>query len=56
MADLAQVVINSAKVEVDYIRATDAKGSGFIPDAPELEHKPSTTPGVLGTTVHRLRG
>lgn len=35
IAGVAQTVINSAKVEVDYLRATGAvKGSGFIPDEP----------------------
>lgn len=30
IADVAQVVINSAKVEVDFIMATDTQGTGFI--------------------------
>jgi len=34
IAEVSQVIINSAKVEVDYIKATGAlKGTGFIPDA-----------------------
>ncbi|MGE0358627.1 MAG: hypothetical protein AB7P08_17125 [Burkholderiales bacterium] len=32
IADVAQVVINSAKVEVEYIKLTGKPGSGFIPD------------------------
>lgn len=33
IADVAQVVINSAKVEVEYMRATGSKtGTGFISD------------------------
>lgn len=33
--DVAQAVINSAKVEVDFLRATNAVGgSGFIPYEP----------------------
>lgn len=38
IADVAQVIINSAKVEVDYIEATGAKGTGFVPltDKPRL--------------------
>ena len=33
--DVAQVVINSAKVEVDFLKATNAvEGSGFIPYEP----------------------
>lgn len=31
IADVAQVIINSAKVEVDFIEATGAKGTGFVP-------------------------
>lgn len=35
IADVGQVIVNSAKVEVDYLRVTGAaKGSGFIPDMP----------------------
>lgn len=31
IADLAQVLVNSAKIEVDYIKAVDGmKGTGFI--------------------------
>lgn len=33
ISDVAQTVINSAKVEVDFLRATDSvRGTGFIPD------------------------
>lgn len=32
IADVAQVIINSAKIEVDFIRATGiSQGTGFIP-------------------------
>lgn len=31
IAAVAQTVINSAKVECDYLEITGAKGSGFIP-------------------------
>lgn len=30
IADVAQVIINSAKVEVDFIEATGGKGTGFV--------------------------
>lgn len=41
VADLAQVAINSAKVEVDYLRALEhvpqnVKGTGFMEKAPRL--------------------
>lgn len=37
ISDVAQTVINSAKVEVDFLRATDSvAGTGFIPDDSRL--------------------
>lgn len=71
IADVAQVIINSAKVEVEAIRVAGGKGSGFFPalaapgassPAPE---KPAPDEG--GTTViaqrpgvrvlqHKLKG
>lgn len=33
IADVAQVIVNSAKVEVDFIKATGSdRGTGFIPE------------------------
>lgn len=33
IADVAQVIVNSAKIEVEFIRATGReKGTGFIPE------------------------
>ena len=42
IADVAQVIVNSAKVECDFIKLTGSAGSGFIPetDRPELPNKP----------------
>jgi hypothetical protein len=31
IADIAQVIVNSAKVEVDFIKIVHGNGSGFIP-------------------------
>jgi hypothetical protein len=31
IADVAQVIINSAKVEVDFMKVVNGNGSGFIP-------------------------
>lgn len=42
IADVAQVIINSAKVEVDYLRATEQrKGTGFLEQqtGPHLVYK-----------------
>lgn len=52
MSDIGQVIINSAKVEVDYIRANNGGNSGFI-DPTTVEGLP---PGVTGITRHRLAG
>lgn len=67
IADVAQVVINSAKVEVDFMRVAGGHGSGFIPAlaAPPGPGKPA--PDDSGTTIiaerpgvritqHKLRG
>ncbi len=61
ISEVATTIINTAKVEVDYIRATGSTGT-----LPFLEHKPDeetdqagTTqekPGILGRTVHRIKG
>jgi len=38
VADVAQVIVNSAKIEVDYLRATGREqGTGFIPEERRLE-------------------
>lgn len=65
ITDTAQVIINSAKVEVDYIKATGAKDSGFItpalpaPGAPaDVVPRAGTLANQLAaaTTSHRLKG
>ncbi|WP_186078709.1 hypothetical protein [Burkholderia gladioli] len=42
VAELSQVIINSAKVEVEFIKAAGGKGTGFL-----------TSPGTIN---HRLGG
>lgn len=60
-ADLSQVVINSAKVEVEFLKVAGGNGSGFFPTSPALpKPKPGTTvsepaPGVR-VTRHVLPG
>jgi len=62
ISEVATTIINTAKVEVDYIRATGSTGT-----LPFLEHKPDEDeagqsgstqekPGILGRTVHRIKG
>lgn len=38
IASVSQVIVNSAKIEVDYIKATGGRASatGFIPETPKL--------------------
>ena len=41
VADVAQVLINSAKAETDFLRAVGAtRGSGFIPSSPRVPEHP----------------
>lgn len=41
VAEVAQVIVNSAKVEVDYMHKLGSRGTGFIPsdDQPRLVSK-----------------
>lgn len=51
VTDLAQTIVNTAKVEVDFIRATDSTAdSGFISKAERLPK------GVTGIVRHRIAG
>ena len=50
IGDLSQVMVNSAKIEVEFAKATGKKGSGFL-------EKPADLPkGISGVTVHRIAG
>jgi Cu/Zn superoxide dismutase len=49
IGDLSQVMVNSAKVEVEYAKATGQKGSSFLKQAQELPN------GITGVHVHRMR-
>jgi len=51
ISELAQVAVNTAKVEVDYLVATDQTEADF------LKPKPEPIPaGIVGVTRHRLNG
>jgi hypothetical protein len=52
VAKVAQVIVNSATLEVKFINAIGGKGSGFIPAGEGL---PSPSQPVAKTTVHRLK-
>jgi len=51
IADVAQVIINSAKVEVEHLKIAGGKGSGFINSSAT-----ETPTGVVGVTRHHLGG
>lgn len=50
IGELSQVMVNSAKVEVQYAQATGQKGSGFLEAAEQLPQ------GITGIRQHRLMG
>jgi hypothetical protein len=51
--ELSKTIVESAKVEVDFIRQTDAEGSGFLEHGEKL---PDDLPqGITGRVVHRMR-
>jgi hypothetical protein len=57
ITDVAQVIINSAKAEIEHIRVTGGNGSGFITEAQADPSLPTGTTRVApGVTVHRIRG
>jgi len=64
IADVSQVVVNSARVEIEHMRLAGGKGSGFIPEAIESPAAPGLPdgtrlvdkkPGVM-VTRHVLKG
>lgn len=50
MSEIAQVIVNSAKVEVDYAKATGESGSGFL--GRQQDQLPS---GITGVHVHKIK-
>lgn len=53
ISELGQVIVNSAKVEVDHMKKTGSEGSGFLDPKPKDDDLP---PGITGRTVHRIKG
>lgn len=51
--ELGKTLVDTAKVEVDYLKATGGGESQFIDTAIGANNVP---PGVTGRTVHRLKG
>lgn len=61
VAQVASVLVDTARVEVDYIKATDRQESVFLsgPQVERIEHdddEPSAHNPFPGRTVHRLVG
>jgi hypothetical protein len=50
IGDLSQVIVNSAKAEIEYTKVTGHKGSGFLEKPAELP------PGITGIHQHKLQG
>ena len=51
--DVAKTIVDTAKVEVDYLRTTGGGESEFIDTAAGRDNLP---PGIVGTTRHRIAG
>lgn len=67
VAQVASVLVDTAKVEIDYLKATDQNRSGFLEEPPDpkvaqLGNTPvsgytqGTVEHLPGVTRHRLRG
>lgn len=54
ISDVAQTIINSAKVEVDFIRATGGESSRFL-GSQGAQQEP-LPPGIVGIRQHRIAG
>ncbi|WP_237173001.1 hypothetical protein [Paracandidimonas lactea] len=52
ISEMSQVVINAAKVEVDYIKANNGGETPFL----EAVGNDNLPPGVVGVTRHRIAG
>lgn len=51
--ELGKTICDTAKVEVDYLKATGGGESSFLSTAIGSDNLP---PGITGITQHRLRG
>lgn len=60
ISDVAQVIVNSAKVEVEYLQKTGQTSTPFLevpPDAPYITQQTEGLPnGISSITRHRLQG
>lgn len=60
ISEVAQVIVNSAKVEVEYLQKTGQTSTPFLevpPDEPYLTTQTDALPnGISSITRHRLQG
>lgn len=58
ISQVAQTLVNVAKVEVDFLRVTEQSiGSGFLPEAPAGDGEAGALPnGITGIVRHRIKG
>jgi hypothetical protein len=59
VSELSQTIINSAKVEVEYLNATGQSSTPFLevpPDQPYITSAPGPNNGITSITRHRLQG
>lgn len=54
VADVARVLVDSAKVEVDFIKATNQSGSEFFGDTEKPVTNERLPNGITGITRHRI--
>lgn len=54
ISDLAQVIVNTAKVEVEFAKATDATGSDFLEMDSVKAPEGALPPGITGIRQYRL--
>lgn len=55
VAQVASVLVDTAKVEVEYLKATDQNKSAFL-DQPAQVSGPGLPDGITAITRHRLQG
>jgi hypothetical protein len=55
VADVARVLVDSAKVEVDFIKASGATGSDFIQPGDGDEKQPQLPNGITGIRRHQIK-
>lgn len=58
LSELAQVAVNTAKVEVDYLVATEQTSAPFLEAPPDEPYRvaASESNGIASITRHRLKG